>query len=154
MILREYEPKDAQQMYELHIRTVQKVVSKDYEPEIIDQWTKGRSPQKIQESIAKVDKRLVVEEDSLILGFGEYKNDEVVGLYVSADAQGRGVGTMILTALLNYIKEDGFLCAKADSTITAQSFYEKHGFIACKEGVHPGRNGGPGIACVIMQKLL
>jgi len=43
----------------------------------------------------------------------------------------QGIGSMMLVALINAAKQDGLQEIKLWSQIHAQTFYEKHGFIAC-----------------------
>ncbi len=80
-----------------------------------------------------------VDENGYILGMGRIVGDGAVICYIQdlvviPEAQGMGVGSMIINALIDYvksIKEDGttmmlcLMCAKG-----REPFYEKHNFIA------------------------
>lgn len=89
-----------------------------------------------------------VDEHGYILGMGRIVGDGAVISYIQdlvviPEAQGKGVGSMIIKSLISYvesIKEDGttmmlcLMCAKG-----REPFYEKHNFIARPtEGLGPG----------------
>ncbi len=80
-----------------------------------------------------------VDESGYILGMGRIVGDGAVICYIQdlvviPEAQGKGVGSMIIDALVNFVKsikeEDTtmmlcLMCAKG-----REPFYEKHNFIA------------------------
>ncbi len=90
-----------------------------------------------------------VDENGYILGMGRVVGDGAVICYIQdlvviPEAQGKKVGSMIIEALINYvrsIKEEGstmmlcLMCAKG-----REPFYEKHNFIA-----RPTYELGPGM---------
>jgi len=90
-----------------------------------------------------------VDENGYILGMGRIVGDGAVICYIQdlvviPEAQGKGVGSMIINALIDYvksIKDEGstmmlcLMCAKG-----REPFYEKHSFIA-----RPTEALGPGM---------
>lgn len=90
-----------------------------------------------------------VDEHGYILGMGRIVGDGAVISYIQdlvviPEAQGKGVGSMIIESLINYvksIKDEGttmmlcLMCAKG-----REPFYEKHNFIA-----RPTDTLGPGM---------
>lgn len=88
-------------------------------------------------------------EDGRLIGMGRVVGDGAVICYVQdlivlPNYQGRGVGSMVLKALTEYVKSItepgtemmfGLMCAKG-----REQFYEKHGFIA-----RPTSALGPGM---------
>ena len=90
-----------------------------------------------------------VDEKGYILGMGRIVGDGAVICYIQdlvviPEAQGKGVGSIIIDALINYVKEikdEGstmmlcLMCAKG-----REPFYEKHNFIS-----RPTDKLGPGM---------
>lgn len=90
-----------------------------------------------------------VDEAGYILGMGRIVGDGAVISYIQdlvviPEAQGKGVGSMIINSLVDYVKSITeehttmmlcLMCAKG-----RESFYEKHNFVA-----RPTDNLGPGM---------
>lgn len=90
-----------------------------------------------------------VDENGYLLGMGRIVGDGAVICYIQdlvviPEAQGKGVGSMIINSLIDYvksIKEEGttmmlcLMCAKG-----REPFYEKHNFMA-----RPTAKLGPGM---------
>ncbi len=90
-----------------------------------------------------------VDENGYLLGMGRIVGDGAVICYIQdlvviPEAQGKGVGSMIIDSLIEFvksIKEEGttimlcLMCAKG-----REPFYEKHNFIA-----RPNDKLGPGM---------
>lgn len=90
-----------------------------------------------------------VDENGYLLGMGRIVGDGAVICYIQdlvviPEAQGKGVGSMIINSLIDYvkgIKEEGttmmlcLMCAKG-----REPFYEKHSFLA-----RPTDKLGPGM---------
>lgn len=112
-------------------------------------WVKLSSHQTKQ----AIDKSLfivkAIDEDGNVIGMGRIVGDGAVICYIQdlvviPEAQGKGVGSLIINELISYvrsIKEDGttmmlcLMCAKG-----REKFYEKHDFIA-----RPTDSLGPGM---------
>lgn len=79
------------------------------------------------------DRILVAEAEGRALGWGarERGDGEISDLWVGPDAQGRGVGGQLLSALVEEIRSEGFARAELEtlaSNAGAIQFYERHGF--------------------------
>jgi len=80
---------------------------------------------------------IVAESDGEIWGFVAVQGDEIEHLYVRPDRFRRGVGAVMLTALLERaVRPIELWCFQANEV--ARRFYEKHGFIVIKttDGSH------------------
>jgi ribosomal-protein-alanine N-acetyltransferase len=76
---------------------------------------------------------LVAEDRGRLLGWGarEDRNELISDLWVAPEAQGRGVGGMLLAALVHEIRAAGFAFAQLETLATntrAIEFYQRHGF--------------------------
>lgn len=76
---------------------------------------------------------LVAEADGVPLGWGarEDRNQLISDLWVSPHAQGRGVGGMLLGALVGEIRAAGYPHAELETLASndqAVGFYQRHGF--------------------------
>jgi len=76
---------------------------------------------------------LVAEADGLPLGWGarEDRDQRISDLWVSPDAQGRGVGSLLLGALVEEVRLAGYPQAELEtlaSNSPAIGFYQRHGF--------------------------
>lgn len=76
---------------------------------------------------------LVAEADGAPLGWGarEDRDQRISDLWVSPDAQGRGVGGMLLSALVEEIRAAGYPLAELETLASnerAIGFYQRHGF--------------------------
>lgn len=76
---------------------------------------------------------LVAEADGVALGWGarEDRNQLISDLWVSRDAQGRGVGGILLAALVEEIRAAGYAHAELETLASNQQavgFYQRRGF--------------------------
>jgi GNAT superfamily N-acetyltransferase len=79
---------------------------------------------------------VVIYEDELAIGMGRVVGDGRISFFikdivVKKDHQGKGVGSLIMELLLDYIKANGARNAYIGlmSTVGLEGFYEKFGFI-------------------------
>lgn len=153
MKIRDFVEEDASAVVELYYRAVHELNKEFYSEEELVAWTSNMDVDKVLRGASRSDEYVVAEIDESVVGFGSRRNDELQALYVHPSFTYRGVGSALLKELFSCIKEDGFLCVRAESSLGAQGFYEKHGMVAIKRSV-VHRNHDVSIACVVMQKLL
>jgi ribosomal protein S18 acetylase RimI-like enzyme len=93
----------------------------------------------------------VAIETEHIIGFGHAdKSGFIHNLYVSPDAQGRGVGAALLARLEDDLIGLRLSAARLEASVTAQRFYEKRGYRVIDN--LPSRNGlAP--TCVLERRL-
>ena len=126
---------EAQAIIDLHVDTVRRVNSKDYSPQQIDAWL-GRRRVEVTEAMIRDGQYYVCVDDAgHLVGMGNIKGDELFALYVSADHQREGVGSAILARIEQDALGDGICRIKADSTVTAEGFYRRHGYVAVERKV-------------------
>ena len=152
MIIRDFVEEDAQAILELYFLAVHELNKEFYSEEQLAAWTENRSVEGTIKAAKECDDYLVAEKDGEVLGFGCRRNDKLQALYVHPSAARQGVGSALLEELLGRIREEGFLCVRAESSLGAQAFYERRGFRAIKQSTVSVSSID--IPCVIIQKLL
>lgn len=125
---------DAKEMQLLHTNAIKKTCSDCYSKVQIDVWLDGRTPEGYHEAINKGDMYVVVE-NRMIVGFGHAIPGEIVAIYVDPASHKKGIGKLLLEYGLQ-IALKGHTKVKVESSINAEGFYKKHGFIKIRDGIH------------------
>jgi len=140
---------DAEEIHRIHLSAVRTICKDFYTAKIIETWLKGRTSEGYHKGIDKGE-IYVAKNNGKIVGFGHAIPGEVVAVFVDPIFHRKGVGKLILDyglriALKNHQK------VKVQSTVNAEKFYKKHGFVKMKDDVTI-RNGIE-IPIVIMEYL-
>lgn len=128
--IRPFHANDAPQLLQLFRQTVREVNAADYSPAQIAAWASDKID--LATWTARFNGRftVVAEAEGAIVGFAELQPDgRIDRFYVSAAYQGRGVGRVLLAALLDHARQQGTKCLTAHVSITARLFFERQGFI-------------------------
>lgn len=94
----------------------------------------------------------VYKEDDKIIGFVNYKKNEVWGLYLSPEAKGKGIGKKLLLFAENNMKKSKAKEVVLESSLMAVNFYEHMGYVKIKENQRTF--GGVKVTSVEMKKKL
>lgn len=130
MIIREYQSSDCEELTKLFYNTVHTVNAKDYTEEQLDAWATGRVDLNKWDQSLREHYSIVVVENEMLVGFGDIdKSGYLDHLFVHADYQGKGIGTMICYQLEQAVS--GNIITHA--SITARPFFEKRGYRVVKE---------------------
>jgi putative acetyltransferase len=149
---------DARGILEAHYSAVHRTASKDYSPEICNEWstpvTQERISQYLNNSLPH-ETTLVAEVDGEIAGFGAIveSENELRAVYVAAEFGRCGIGSALLSELERLAKARGCTELHLDSSVTAAAFYGLHNYQVLEHAEHPLRSGGV-MACVKMRKSL
>ena len=119
---------EAQAIIDLHADTIRKINSRDYSQAQVEMWIGTRSIEITQSMIENGEYCVCVDHTGNLLGQGHLKENEIFGLYVSADHQSQGIGSDILEYMEKEAREAGIKELHSQSTITALGFYKKHGY--------------------------
>ncbi len=133
--IRKFKLRDAVSLARLHRGTIRSVNKRDYSQKEIAAWS-GRTSAKRFRNLVKLNTRYVAVKNNSIVGFGDYKDNEVMGLYIHKNFIGRGIGTRLLTKMEREIYANGKRTLKCTATVTARPFYEKNGFKVIKKTIH------------------
>ena len=146
MVIKTATINDAKEMHRIHTSAVRTVCKDFYTEKQIEAWLEGRSPEGY-EGIKKGE-MYVVKDGGKVVGFGHAIPGEVVAVFVDPTFHKKGIGKLLLDyglkiALKNHNK------VKVESTINAESFYKKHGFVKIKDDVCMRR--GVEIPIIVME---
>lgn len=132
MRIRKFRDSDAAELARLHRSTIRNINSQDYPKKQIDVWSGRVSAKRFRKS-AHENVRFVAIEDGKIIGFADYKKDDLMGLYIHKDHTRKSVGEKLLQRLEKDAYRNGVRMMKCSSTITAHKFYEKNEYKTIKK---------------------
>ncbi|MEK7801030.1 MAG: GNAT family N-acetyltransferase [Pseudomonadota bacterium] len=155
ILIRKYKELDAKALLEAHRAAVQKTAAKDYTSDILEEWSPIVDEKRIERFKREnsVDVRVVAEVGGKIVGFGELVTTENLlgACYVHPEYGGNGVGKKIISKLEEIAREKGLVYLSMDSSLTAEKFYNAHGYKSLEYAEHFLRSGQK-MACVKMRK--
>ena len=119
------------------MKSIQEICSKDYSVNEILAW--GHRPYQEDQQVEEIKNDLVwvIEDNGSIEGYGHLMLFEkgglmrghILGLYLTPKVVGRSFGKAIVDLMLEEIKSANVKLVTLESTITAQNFYRKFGFV-------------------------
>ena len=126
---------DIPKVQELFRSTVLTVNSKDYTKEEVKDWTScGDSIEHWKELFAKNDYIGALDGQGNIIGFSSMDSDgHLHSMFVHENWQGRGVATRLLSEVEKMAQKYGVGKIHTEVSITARSFFEKHGYKTMKK---------------------
>jgi GNAT superfamily N-acetyltransferase len=126
-----------------HVRGISAVIvealratnARDYAPDIIERVAGNFSPARIQELLAKRDV-VVALLGARVVGTASLDGDVVRTVFVAPDVQSRGVGRKLMHELEGRARARGVTMLSVPSSITAERFYARLGFVAVRDSYH------------------
>ena len=130
MFIREYQSSDCEELTKIFYNTVHTVNAKDYTEEQLDAWATGQVDLNKWDQSLREHYSIVAVENEMLVSFGDIDESGYLDhLFVHADYQGKGIGTMICNRLEQAVS--GNIITHA--SITARPFFEKRGYRVVKE---------------------
>jgi len=130
--VREFTAADADGVAALIRTTLLTSNAPDYPREVLDSLADWYSAEGLVSRLGLAH-RFVAEASGRLVGTAAVREGHVEGFFVSPTAQGRGVGVRLLAALEDAARRDGAAELLLESSLTAISFYTRHGFVATGE---------------------
>lgn len=153
--IRPYQETDARSVLEVHRAAVIKTAARDYDSDILEEWSPPVDDARLEKFKREnsADVRIIADVGGTVVGFGELVTKESLlgACYVHPEYGGQGVGRKILAKLEEIALEKGLTYLFMDSSITAEKFYNAHGYKTLEYGEHSLRSGRK-MACVKMRK--
>jgi len=149
---------DTEPIYKVHTDSIREICSSCYNEEDIGQWISRQHPSKYEAFIDNNAMRVAVLEDRVI-AFGHLEQftetvAEVCGLYVSPGVSRNGIGTLMLCALEDEAKANGYQGIRLKSSLNAQNFYVSNGYqITQQDFCHCAGDDNPLCAILMIKSL-
>jgi len=140
--IRKATPEDAPAIFALHEASIRAACAGHYTPDQIDAWTGGLGVERYREAMRRLE-FLVADEVGRIAGFSvvDVAAGELHALYVAPGSAGRGLGRALLGAAERIAAAWGLRTLRLKSTLNAEGFYARRGYVRLGEGVNRGPTG-------------
>lgn len=141
-IIRPWDEEDGQDMAALHRRAILATSDEFYTKEQRESWAHGLTGEGYAKSAASGENFIIaVDENDKPLAFCGYKDNEICGLYVAPEHQGRGIGKrLFFRACINMFQKQPEKII-VSSSAPAVRFYEHFGYRVEREVTHDTRGG-------------
>jgi len=129
------------------LRALRETNARDYTEEIIERVARSFSPQAV---LQLIDKRqvLVATIGSRVVGTASLEDSVVRTVFVDPDLQSRGIGKLLMAEVEHLARERNVQVLTVPSSITAETFYARLGFMAVRDSYHGDER------TIIMQRAL
>lgn len=138
MLIRPYTPTDSAAALELFRHTVKTVNACDYTPLEIAAWLREEDTDLGLWTASFEGKSawVAVDEKSKLLGFADCETQTglINRLFVHPDHRGKGIGSALLTKLEAAVA-DNVSSLTVFASLTARSFFERHGYAVASDNV-------------------
>ncbi|MGV6873258.1 GNAT family N-acetyltransferase [Pseudochelatococcus sp. B33] len=126
---------DASAVSTVILSALRRTNARDYSEEIIRRVERSFSPAGVLE-LMRNRKVFVAAEGAQIVGTASLDGHVVRTVFVDPDAQGRGVGRLLMAAVEQAARAAGVGTLAVPSSVTAEQFYAKLGFKAVRDSFH------------------
>jgi GNAT superfamily N-acetyltransferase len=127
-MIRRMEERDLLRVSALIQNTLLVSNSADYDLEIVGNLIAAFSPSQLR-AVAKKRRIFICEENRAVLGTIGLEENRVYNFFVAPDRQGSGVGRDLLDFVEKRVREEGWKKLSVASSLTAEAFYRKMGYI-------------------------
>ena len=148
VIIRTFEPRDAETVSALIGRTMRESNSRDYSLDRLQPLIDYFSPEKVRQ-LGQDRVGLVAEANGQLIGTAALDRAELATFFVLPEYQGQGIGTRLLAAIERQAWMQGITHLTVDSSLTGAAFYARMGYL--RTGVD--REGTAGVQ-IGMEKQL
>jgi putative acetyltransferase len=129
MQIRLFQPEDTSVIMQLFYATVHRVNCRDYTPAQLAAWAPSDMDEVQWRARFSQPTTFVALLNQSIVGFCEFAPDGHIGCFYSHyQHQGQGVGTAMLQHVEQIAQTQRLQQLYTEASITAQSFFERHGF--------------------------
>jgi N-acetylglutamate synthase-like GNAT family acetyltransferase len=127
MLIRRFEPEDAEQLSQLIIQNLQQINIKDYPPEAIDKLAQFYTPARVIED-ARHQLTIVGLVDDELVGTVSLDHERVRSVFVDVGKHRSGIGKELMAVIETYAKKQGLRKIFLLSGLSAYEFYKKLGY--------------------------
>jgi putative acetyltransferase len=127
IIIRPFEPRDADAVSALIGRTMRESNSRDYALERLQPLIDYFSPEKLRR-LGQERVCLVAEIHGRLIGTAALDGIELATFFVLPEYQGQGIGTRLLAAIEQRARSLGITRITVDASLTGAAFYARNGY--------------------------
>jgi putative acetyltransferase len=150
--LRPYLPSDAALCAAIFQAAIEELTADDYDEDQREAWAaRGDDVEAFGARLAGALTLIAIVEGGPV-GFASLKGEVVDMLFVAPAVAGRGIGTMLLDALIKLAGARGVTKLTSEVSDTARSVFERQGFVGERRNV--ARKGDVWLANTTMSKTL
>lgn len=133
-MIRNYNPDDAYELWQIYFDTIRKVNIRDYTDDQVRVWAKEDLSQQLWAEKMNSLSPFVCVRDGVIVGYSDLQTDGLIDhFFCHYEYQGVGVGSELMEKIHQTAKEKGISQLYSNVSITARPFYERFGFFVVKE---------------------
>ncbi|HEY8336112.1 MAG TPA: GNAT family N-acetyltransferase [Tardiphaga sp.] len=145
--VRRAEAGDANDISQVIVRALRETNARDYAPEIIARLERSFTPSAVEQQIERRDVFVGLIDDRIV-GTASLEGQVIQTVFVSPDAQGRGVGRLLMQAVEATARERQVAVLHLSSSITAETFYAGLGFRAVRDAFYGDERS------IVMERIL
>ena len=155
IFVRQAQPDDAEQIYQVLATSVRTLCASDYTSEQLEAAIGNSNVEFYQRAIAqKCMAIFVADAGYAVIGFASLCNTLLGDLFVHPLYVRRGVGTSLLAAVEGEAMHRNIDKLRVTASITAQPFYLSRGYQFIKDSFVTNSETGVQVPCVDMEKWL
>jgi GNAT superfamily N-acetyltransferase len=128
-------PPDAQEISRVIVRALHETNRRDYPGHVITAIAENFSPERVAEKLA-TRRAYVAVVDGAVVGTGSLDGHVIRSVYVDPTYQGKGIGARLVDILEGLAREQAVSTLSVPSSITAEGFYRKLGFVFVRDEFH------------------
>ena len=151
IVLRPARAGDGASVFAVTHQSISRLGRERYSSDQLLGWMGERTPEDYERSIAKGGMVVACLGDQVV-GFVDAEPGEVTRLFVLEQAAGQQLGSRLLQIGIEKAQAPGVERVRVESTLNAEGFYQRHGFVTLGQGVFSHGVGGAPIAVVTMER--
>ncbi|EKN4843942.1 GNAT family N-acetyltransferase [Yersinia enterocolitica] len=146
-------PDEAGQLWLVRNKAIRHGCRNVYDEKILIAWTPDQMPEGYPKAVARNPFFVIddpVSQLAVATGFLDLSSGSVETIFTLPEFEGRGMASLILTAIKQEAKQRGFAKLTLAATPNASVFYEKNGFILISESFYPSQLAQANLRCMDM----
>lgn len=145
--VRRAQAKDAEAISRIILRALRVTNVADYPPHVIDAVARNFTPRQVSAQLTS-RQAFVAVVDGRVVGTASLHGQVVRSVYVDPDHQNCGIGSKLMDAVEQLARDQSIGTLGVPSSITAQGFYRRRGFVVVREEFHDDER------TIVMKKVL
>jgi N-acetylglutamate synthase-like GNAT family acetyltransferase len=126
---------DAERISRLIVSALHRTNARDYPAHVISAVAANFSPERVAAQLA-TRQAYVAVIDGAVVGTASLDGSVVRSVYVDPAYQGNGIGARLMDLLEALACEQSVTTLSVPSSITAEGFYRKRGFVSVRDHLH------------------